>query len=91
MVIVEEPAPGAGMDVGLKLTVAPEGCPEALSAIAESNPIDTIVVIVTVAEDPGATFTELGVGVITKSGVATVTDTFVVCVIPPPVPVTVMM
>ena len=77
-VIVEVPAPGAGIEAGLKLTVTPEGCPEALSEIAESNTVDTMVVMVKVVEDPGGILTDFGAVVIEKLGMATVSDTLVV-------------
>ena len=48
MVIVEIPEPGAAMDGGLKLTFTPVGWPVADKEIAESNPPDTVVVIVEV-------------------------------------------
>lgn len=59
-VAVDVPEPGAAMDVGLKLTVTPEGCPVAVSATAESNPPDTAVVIVEVPLLPTTTETEVG-------------------------------
>ena len=93
MVIVEEPDPGAGIEDGLKLTVVPEGWPEALSEIAELKPPETVVLIELVPEDPCATVTEVGEAAMVKLGVApevTVNETAVVCVWPPPVPVTVM-
>ena len=46
--IVDDPEPGAAMDVGLKLTVTPDGWPLALRAIAESKPPETLVVMVEV-------------------------------------------
>jgi hypothetical protein len=48
MVIVELPAPGAGIVLGLKLTVVPEGTPEADRLIALLKPPMTVVVIVEV-------------------------------------------
>ena len=48
MVIVEVPAPGAGIVCGLKLTVVPEGTPEADRLIALLNPPLIVVVIVEV-------------------------------------------
>jgi hypothetical protein len=48
MVIVELPDPGAGIGLGLKLTVVPEGAPEAESVIALLKPPLTVVVIVDV-------------------------------------------
>jgi hypothetical protein len=47
-VIVEEPAPGAAMELLLKLTVVPVGAPEADSAIALLKPPLTVVVSVEV-------------------------------------------
>ena len=48
MVMVELPEPGAGIGFGLKLTVVPEGTPEADSVIALLNPPLMVVVIVDV-------------------------------------------
>ena len=48
MVMVELPAPGAGIVCGLKLTVVPEGTPEADRLIALLNPPLMAVVIVEV-------------------------------------------
>src|SRR5271157_5868127 len=45
IVIVELPAPGAGIVLGLKLTVVPDGAPEADSAIALLKPPLIAVVI----------------------------------------------
>ena len=47
-VIVELPLPGAGIVLGLKLTVVPEGAPEAERLIALSKPPLIVVVIVEV-------------------------------------------
>ena len=49
IVMVEVPAPGDPMDVGLKLTVTPVGWPDAVKAIAEAKPPDTAVVML---DDP---------------------------------------
>ena len=46
--MVELPEPGAGMGLGLKLTVVPDGMPEADSVIAPLKPPLTVVVIVDV-------------------------------------------
>ena len=90
MVIVDDPEPGAAIDVGLKLTVTPVGWP-ADNPIAESNPPETVVVIVDVPLEPGATESELGEGEMVKfAPEVTVNETVVVCVMPPPVPVTVI-
>jgi hypothetical protein len=80
------------MDVGLKVTLAPEGVPEAESATAELKPPETAVEAVAVELLPLAVETEVGETAIEKSGVAdvvTVNETVVVWVFPPPVPVTV--
>jgi hypothetical protein len=45
---VEVPEPGAAMEVGLRLAVTPVGWPEAVKAMAESKPPDTVVVMVEV-------------------------------------------
>ena len=46
MVIVELPEPGAGIVLGLKLTVVPDGMPEADRLIALLKPPQTVVVMV---------------------------------------------
>jgi len=71
MVIVELPAP-PGIDVGLKLTVAPLGAPEADNEIVELNPPIAVVVIVEVPELPVATLTAVGEADTIKSGVVDV-------------------
>ena len=48
MVMVELPEPGAGIVAGLKLTVVPDGIPEADRLIALLNPPLMAVVIVDV-------------------------------------------
>src|SRR5260370_1410572 len=67
-VIVEVPAPGAAIEVGLKATVTPEGWPEADSATALVKPFETAVVIVEVPEPPCASDPELGEAESGKSG-----------------------
>ena len=52
MVMVEVPAPGASMVLGLKVTRTPAGWPEAESDIPLLNPSLTVVVIVDVPFDP---------------------------------------
>lgn len=68
--MVEDPAPGAEMITGLKLTVAPAGCPEALSEIGELNPLPTVVLMVKVPGAPGVTWTDLGDEVIENPPIA---------------------
>jgi len=46
MVMVELPQPGAGIGLGLKLTVVPDGMPEADSVMALLKPPLTVVVLV---------------------------------------------
>ena len=69
MVSVDDPAPGAAMEVGLKLAVAPEGKPEALNAMAESKLPEMAVVIVLVPEEPCVTVTDVGEAVIENDDV----------------------
>ena len=91
---VDVPEPGAAMDAGLKLTVAPEPWPVADKAIAELKPFTAAVVILEVPELPLLTVIEVGDALIVKlaaGGEVTVRLTVHVCVMPPPVPVTVMV
>src|SRR5271165_3132458 len=94
MVMVDVPEPGAAMDVGLKLTVTPEGWPLAVKPIAELKPPETVVVMVELPLLPCNTETEVGEAEMVKLGVAwavTVRETEVVSVVLPEVPVTVML
>lgn len=93
-VTVDVPEPGAGMDVGLKLAVTPDGWPFADKATAELKPPETVVVIFDVPLLPWAADTEVGEAEMVKLGVGaavTVRLTVDVCVTPPPVPVTVIV
>jgi len=91
-VIVDDPEPGAGIEVRLKLTVTPLGWPEADNAIAESNPLAAVVVIVDVPLEPGATETDVGEGEMVKPGAeVTVKVTVPWFVRLPPVPMTVIV
>jgi hypothetical protein len=91
IVMVELPAPGAAMDVLLKLTVTPVGWPDAAKPIAELNEPEMVVVIVDVPWLPSATETAVGEAAMVKAaGPVTVRLTVVVCVIPPPIPVMVI-
>jgi hypothetical protein len=90
MVIVELPEPGAAIEVGLKATVTPVGWPEAESATAELKPPATVVVMVTLPAVPWVIVAEVGDAAMVKSGLVTVRVTVAVCVVLPPVPVTVM-
>lgn len=88
------PEPGAAIDVGLKVAVTPVGIPLADSAIAELNPPETAVVTVELPLAPCTTETEVGEAASVKAGTGadvTVSEMVAECVIPPPVPVTVIV
>ncbi len=68
-VSVEEPAPGAPMEAGLKLAEAPVGT-VAERAMAELKPPETAVVTVTLPELPWATVKAPGETDRVKSGLA---------------------
>lgn len=91
-VMVEVPAPGAAMEDGLKETVLEEPWPLALSVMAELKPPAVVVVMVDLPEEPLVTVMAVGEALTAKDGVVPVTVRLivVVCVTPPPVPVTVM-
>ena len=90
MVMVELPAPV--IDVGLKLTVTPVGCPEADSVIVPLNPPTTALVIVEVPALPCDTETELGEADRLKlGGTVTVKLRVVISDVLPEVPVTVIV
>ena len=59
-VIVEVPEPGAGIVLGLKLAVVPDGIPAAVSAIELLKPLVIAVVIVDVPWLPCATVRDVG-------------------------------
>ena len=87
-VAVEVPEPGAAIDVGLKLTVTPEGAPLEDKVMAALKPFRMVVVTVEVPVVPCTTLTAVGAAEIVKSGAdVTVRLTVVLCVAPPPVPV----
>ena len=52
IVMVDEPEPGAAMEVGLKLALAPDGRPEALRDTAALNPPEIALVMVVVPANP---------------------------------------
>ena len=91
IVMVAEPEPGAAIGLGLKLTVVPVGAPLADRLTALLKPPLTVVVMVEVPWAPCATLTEAGAALMVKSGAVTVSVTVVVCWVPPPLPVTVML
>jgi len=91
---VEVPDPGEAMLVGLKPAVTPAGMPLADRATALLNPPTTADVIVEVPLAPWFTVTDAGLGVSVKLGevlAVTVSETVVVSVSPPPVPVMVIV
>ena len=67
MVILDDPDPGAAIDAGLKLAVAPVGSPEADSDTAELKLPEIVVDIVEFPEPPCATESEVGDADIEKS------------------------
>jgi len=91
--MVEDPEPGAGIELGLKLTVTLLGWPVADKAMAESNPPEIVVVIVEWPELPGSTVIDVGDALMVKLGAVPVTvrETVVVSLVLPEVPVTVIV
>jgi len=94
-VMVEDPEPGAAIDAGLNVAVVPLGSPVALRAIAELKPPEPTVVIVVanvlLPLAPWGTENEFGEAAMVNAGTVTVRETVAVCVVPPPVPVTVIV
>jgi hypothetical protein len=94
IVMVEVPAPGAAIELGLNVTVLLLPAPEADRLIAELNPPEMVVVIVVVPV-PEPLFDiviDAGAAVMLKFGFVPVTfkETVVVAVVLPDVPFTVM-
>jgi hypothetical protein len=87
--MVDVPAPGAAIDEGLKLKLRWLCEPPAVAdrEIAESKPLETVVVIVLVALAACVTETVAGAAMVNP---VTVRVTVAVCEMPPPVPVTVI-
>jgi len=91
IVMVELPAPGAAMGLGLKVTVVPEGIPVADRLMALLKPPLMVVVMVEVPWVPCCTGSEDGEAEMVKfAAPVTVSVTVVFCWIPPPLPVTVI-
>lgn len=90
--MVDDPEPGAGMELGLKLTVTLLGWPLADKEMAESNPPEIVVVIVEWPEFPASTVIDVGDALMVKLGLVPVTvrETVVVSLVLPEVPVTVI-
>lgn len=64
--MVEDPEPGAGMELGLKLTVTLLGWPLADKVMAESKPPEIAVVIVEWPELPLSTVIDVGDALMVK-------------------------
>ena len=90
-VMTEVPEPGAGIEVGLKVTVMPVPAPEDFRAIAALKPPETFVVIVEAPELPRAMVRVVGDAEMVKAAEVTVSDTVVFSVVVPEVPVTVIV
>jgi hypothetical protein len=93
-VMVDDPDPGAAMGLGLNVTLCWFPSPEADKVTAESKPFSAAVVIVEVPDLPLTTEIAVGDALMLKSAPAaavTVRATVVFCVMPPPVPVTVIV
>lgn len=91
MLIADEPEPGAAMVLGLKVTLVPDGTPEAVNATELLKPPATEVVIVEVPWFPCATISDDGAVETVKLGcpdAVTVIFTTAVSVSPPPRPAT---
>jgi len=92
MVRVEVPEPGDAMELGLKVAVSPLPRPEAESVTVELIPLATVVMVV-LPDDPRVMVSEVGDAETDRLAVVdevTVSETVVVSVRPPPVPVMVM-
>ena len=69
IVIVDVPDPGAAIDAGENVAVAPLGNPLALSEMAELKPPETDVVIVLLPDVPCTSDIDVGDPLIVKSAV----------------------
>ncbi len=67
IVKADEPEPGDGIEVGLKLAVAPEGKPAAESAIAELKFPEVVALIVDAPELPAVMVSAVAVEAMAKS------------------------
>lgn len=91
-VIVEVPAPGAGIELWVKVTVVPLPCPEADKVIPEEKLPEIVVVMAALPEPPRITLIVVGDTLSEKLGTTwvTVNMTVVLPVNGEEVPVTVM-
>jgi len=88
------PDPGAAIVAGLKLPVTPDGIPDADKVTGALNPPETVVVTTPYPLWPWSRYPEVGEMETVNAPVVaavTVSETVVVCVSPPPVPVTVIV
>ncbi len=74
------------IEVGLKLTVTPDGAPDDDSVIAELNPPDTVALTVAVPLDPREIVVEVGETVMANAGTGAVTVSVTVVVLVSPRP-----
>ena len=92
-VMIDVPLPGAASELGLKVMVSPEPCPEADSVTAELKLPAAVTVRVVVAELLRATEREAGEAEIVRpegdADAGTVRESVADCVKPPPIAVTV--
>ena len=90
--MVDDPEPGAGMELGLKLTVTLLGWPLADKEMAELKPPEIVVVMVEWPEFPGLIVSDVGDALMVKLGLVPVTvrEIVVVSLVLPEVPVTVI-
>ena len=94
MVMVEAPEPGAGMVLGLKLTLIPDGMPEAERLMLLLKPLLTAVVMVEFPCVPCTILSSVGEAKSEKSGfpcAVMLSAKVAVCLIPPPTALTVMV
>ena len=90
--MIEEPAPGAAIEDGLKLADTPAGIPLAESEIRLSKPPEIAAVMVELALPPSAAVTDVGFAESAKPGLAVIVRvTLVVLVSAPPVPAMTMV
>ena len=88
--MVDDPEPGAGMELGLKLTVTLLGWPLADKEMAELKPPEIVVVMVEWPEFPGSTVIDVGDALMAKlaGALVTISETATTSVMPPDVPAT---
>lgn len=90
---VDVPEPGVAIELGLKFTVTRDPCPLADRPTAELKPPEMVVVMVEWPELPRATLRDEGDALMVKLGFVPVTfsETVVVAMLLPEVPLTVIV